>query len=71
MINKILEVEHQYVSCVTTSDTLQSTTEWIETLKIEEETLGIEEMLEETLEMTKGIMRGTLEKIETMKNKGT
>ena len=49
MINRILEVEPQYVSYATTSDIQQSITEWTETAEIEgttEETLGKEGMIE-------------------------
>ena len=71
MISRILEVEHQYVSYATTLDIQQSTVEWIETSEMEgtmEETLGTERMMEETLEMIEGTMRGTPELTKIVRN---
>ena len=52
MINRILEVEHQYVSYVPTLDIQQSFAEWTKTSEIEgtmKKTLEIEGMMEEKL----------------------
>ena len=74
MVSRILEAEHQYVIYAINLDTQRSTIEWRETSEVEgtmKETLGIQGMMERTLEMIEGTMKGTLEPIETMKNKET
>ena len=67
MLNKILEEEPQYVSYAMNLDIQKNTVEWTE--GIMEETLEIEEMMEEILEMAEGTMRGTLEITMTVRNK--
>ena len=67
LINRILEIEPQYVSYVTTSDIQQSIVEWTEgTMEETSETGG---KMNETQKMIEGIMKGTSKLTKTMKIK--